>query len=454
MLSAFVSLAAIFPAVLAAEVQAAPGTQWAFRGSVAKLNDNRSPGEASKTFDVTYFVAEADASGSKIYWLLEERGQGHWPWSERFGVLSLDSRGLPGGSVGPSLYYDYGPGKSVISLPLPLLAPERTLSPDSAWEAGGLKYQVEREKKLEGRAAWQVEVLNNFGRKRTIWVEKQSPLVLGVDERVFMNQGTEYLLRVRWAATETVNSEQASKNAAAFAALTDLRTRLNRPVRSEIEEWNEPQLKLLAERLPAIAKDAAGGPLAKLLTAAASDLEAQAGRVSAVEELAAKFHGQPAPEFALNGLSQAKLSAADLPGNVTLLHFWDYRNEPLEEPYGQVGYLEFLFSRHKADGLKVYGVAVDGRFDDEATRGAAASGVRKLKSFMNLSYPILFDGGKLVKLFGDPRLVGATLPLFAVIGPDGKIMHYHVGFYEVDRQQGLKELDQVISQALKAKKKS
>ncbi|HUY92311.1 MAG TPA: TlpA disulfide reductase family protein [Pirellulales bacterium] len=454
MLSAFVSLAAIFPAVLAAEVQLAPGTQWAFRGSVAKLNADRSPGEAAKTFDVTYFVAEADASGSKIYWLLEERGQGHWPWSERFGVLTLDAQGLPGGSVGPSLLYDYGAGKSMIALPLPLLAPDRTLSPDAAWEAGGLKYQVEREKKLEARDTWQVEVLNNFGRKRTVWIDKQSPLVVGVDERVFMNQGTEYLLRVRWAATESLDAEQASKNAAAFAALTDLRTRLNRPARSEIEEWNEQQLELLAERLPAIAKAGASGPLAKLLAAAAIDLGAQSGRVTAVEELAARFQGQPAPKFSLDGLNQAALSQADLPGNVTLLHFWDYRNEPLEEPYGQVGYLEFLFSRHKVEGLKVYGVAVDGRFDDEATRGAAASGVRKLKSFMNLSYPILFDGGKLVKQFGDPRLLGATLPLFVVIGPDGKILHYHVGFYEVDRQQGLKELDQAIGQALKNKKKS
>ena len=77
-----------------------------------------------------------------------------------------------------------------------------------------------------------------------------------------------------------------------------------------------------------------------------------------------------------------------------------------------------------------------------------------MKSFMNLSYPILFDGGALIKQFGDPRLVGAALPLFAVIGPDGKILHYHVGFYEVDRQHGLKELDQVISQALKSQKKS
>ena len=454
MLSAFVSLAAIFPAVLAADVQLTPGTQWAYRGGVAQLKGDGSPGEATKMFDLAYFVAEADASGSKIYWLLEERGQGHWPWSERFGVLTLDAQGLPGGSVAPSLLYDYGGGKSVISLPLPVLAADRSLSPDAAWEAGGLKYRVEKEKRLEGRETWQIEVQNNFGRKRVAWVDKQSPLVVGVDERVFMNQGTEYSLRVRWAAEETLDAEHASKNAAVFGALTELRTRLNRPARTEAEEWNEPQLKLLAEQLPAIAKVAAGGPLAKILAAAASDLEAQMGRANAVVELAARFQGQPAPKFALDGLNQAKLAQADLPGNITVLHFWDYRNEPLEEPYGQVGYLEFLFSRYKDQGLKVYGVAVDGRFDDEATRGAAASGVRKLKSFMNLSYPILFDGGKLVKEFGDPRLVGATLPLFAVIGPDGKILHYHVGFYEVDRQQGLKELDQVIGEALKSKKKS
>ncbi|HEV7221618.1 MAG TPA: TlpA disulfide reductase family protein, partial [Pirellulales bacterium] len=389
-----------------------------------------------------------------IYWLLEERGQGHWPWSERFGVLSLDERGLPGGSVGPSLLYDYGDGKSVVPLPMPLLAADRELTPDSAWESDGLKYQVEQEKKLEGRDAWQVEVQNNFGRKGAIWVDKRSPLVVGADERVFMNQGTEYLLRMRLTATEPPDADQGAKVSAAFAAIVELRTRLNRPARSEGEEWNDEQRKLLDRQLPALAKAAAGGPLAKLVSTAARDLDAQSGRASAVEELSAQFQGKPAPKFALDGLNQEKLSQADLAGNVTVLHFWDYRNEPLEEPYGQVGYLEFLFSRRKAEGLKVCGVAVDGRFDDQATRGAAVSGVRKLKSFMNLSYPILFDGGALLKQLGDPRLVGAALPLFVVVGPDGKILHYHVGFYAVDRQQGLKELDQIIDPALKGKKKS
>jgi hypothetical protein len=136
-----------------------------------------------------------------------------------------------------------------------------------------------------------------------------------------------------------------------------------------------------------------------------------------------------------------------------VLHFWDYRDEPLKEPYGQVGYLDFMYHRRKPAGLQVYGIAVDGRLADEKTRGAAERGVRKLKSFMNLSYPVLLDSGSLIKQFGDPRLLGASLPLFVVIGPDQKIIHYHVGHYEVHQDQGLKELDQVVLKALEMQEK-
>ena len=143
------------------------------------------------------------------------------------------------------------------------------------------------------------------------------------------------------------------------------------------------------------------------------------------------------------------LSEADRTGEVTLLHFWDYRDEPLQEPYGQVGYLEFLYGQRQSAGLKLYGVAVDGRLTNEATRGAALRGVRKLKSFMNLSYPVLLDDGTVIKQFGDPRLVGAALPLFVLIGADGRVLHYHVGHYEVDRERGLQVLDQHIGEALR-----
>jgi hypothetical protein len=136
---------------------------------------------------------------------------------------------------------------------------------------------------------------------------------------------------------------------------------------------------------------------------------------------------------------------------VTVLHFWEYRDEPLEEPYGQVGYLDFLYHQRGRAGVNVYGVAVDGRLADEATIPAARRSARKLKEFMNLSYPVLLDRGDLLKQLGDPRVLGASLPLFVVIAPDGTVSHFHVGMYEVTREQGLKELDEAVAAALKGK---
>ena len=132
---------------------------------------------------------------------------------------------------------------------------------------------------------------------------------------------------------------------------------------------------------------------------------------------------------------------------MTVLHFWDYRDVPLKEPYGQVGYLEFLYQKRKDQGLKVYGVAVDGRLKDDAERRTAITGIRKLKAFMNLTYPLVLDSGAGIKAVGDPRLVGATLPLVQASSScrDGRVSHYHVGYYEVDRQAGLKELDEAVT---------
>ena len=94
---------------------------------------------------------------------------------------------------------------------------------------------------------------------------------------------------------------------------------------------------------------------------------------------------------------------------------------------------------------------VDGRLADEKTRPAAERSVRKLKEFMNLSFPVLLDSGGLLKKFGDPRVLGAALPLFVVIGRDAKIAHYHVGHYDVHQDQRLKELDDAVLAALEKK---
>ena len=146
-----------------------------------------------------------------------------------------------------------------------------------------------------------------------------------------------------------------------------------------------------------------------------------------------------------------KLKSEDLKGQVTVLHFWDYRSEPLEEPYGQVGYLDFLYGKRKEAGVKVFGVVVDDRLAEGDEKSAVLRGVRKFKSFMNLGYPLALDDGSLLKELGDPRALGAKLPLYLVIGPDGHIVQYHVGFHQVDRDRGLKALDDAIEANLPKK---
>jgi peroxiredoxin len=237
----------------------------------------------------------------------------------------------------------------------------------------------------------------------------------------------------------------------AFANLVALRGKMSRAPRTEAVELTEEERAMLKESLPSLEKTITPEPLTKIVRAAASELRLQGGRADALAELTNQYTGAKVGKFSLAGLGQDALSSDDLQGKVTVLHFWSYRDTPLQEPYGQVGYLEFLHTRRKDAGMRLFGVAVDSRLKQLEEQRGVTSSVRKLKSFMNLSYPILLDGGDLIKQFGDPRVLGAELPLFVVIGRDGKIVHYHSGFYDVDRQAGLKELDAAVAAALRTK---
>ena len=134
-----------------------------------------------------------------------------------------------------------------------------------------------------------------------------------------------------------------------------------------------------------------------------------------------------------------------------ILHFWDYRDTPLSEPYGQTGYLEFLFNQKKKLNLTVVGVSTNPDLQNKENLKRGRRSVRKLSEFMNLSYPIGHDDGTLLKNFGDPRDTRGQLPLWIVLNANGKVAHYHAGYYEVDAAQGLKDLENVLADLLSTK---
>ncbi|MGE0608009.1 MAG: TlpA family protein disulfide reductase [Pirellulales bacterium] len=451
MLASLLALA-LAPIAVGADLPLASGLQLTYRGTVAQLNDDRSPGTAEKTFDLSLLLAGVGTDDARVYWRVDERGKGAWPWIERFGSVRVSADWQPDDSPLPALLYDRGEGMTVIPLHLPFLHTEEALAEDKEWADDHWSYRVAKGDKLDGREVWQVQVSNNYGLKRTLLVDRGGDLAPGMNERVFMGMGQEYDLQLRLVAAEQLPGNKAQAAVASYDAMIGLRTKLNRPPRDDSRDFNEKQLAVLAELLPDTEKQVTEPALAKLVRAARKDVEQQNSRASAVDKLAAEYEGRELPEFNLEGSSKEKLSAADMKGHVTVLHFWDYRDAPMEEPYGQVGYLDFLCQRRQADGVKVYGVAVDGRLADDDKRAAAIRGVRKFKSFMNLSYPVMLDGGAFIKEFGDPRLIGAELPLFVVIGADGTIQHYHVGYYEVDRNEGLKALNEAVGAAVNAGK--
>lgn len=433
---------------LGADLSLEPGTLLSYRGSVAPQQEDRTVGEAEKTFDWLILATDAGAQQCELCWTVDERGRGAWPWIERFGQLTTPRGGQSATAAGPAILYNLGESASVIPLTLPLLKHDQPLTEGLAWSSAGLNYKVVKQTRLDQRDVWQVQVSNNYGPKRTVWVDPGSEIAVGIDERVFMGMGQEFELKLRLVGHEAISSDRLASLKEGFAALIEMRSRLKLRDRKETIAWNAQQRAVLAEQLPQVEKRVSDPVLAKIVRVASQDLALQNDRASSVKKLLADFEGATAPAFQLEGLSGEKLSADDLRGQVTVLHFWDYRDTPLLEPYGQTGYLDFLTQRRKGDGVKVFGVAVDSRLKEAPTRGEAMRGIRRLKSFMNLSYPILLDEGGLLKQFGDPRLVGAELPLFVVVGRDGKIAHYRVGHYEVDRNDGLKELNAAVSKAL------
>jgi peroxiredoxin len=458
MLTALLSLPLALAAVAADPLAA--DTHLKFRGTVAALEADRKPGDAQKTFDLHLFVTERGEAGAKLLWYVDESGRGRWPWIERFGTVSVNAELKPSGD-GPALLYARDDGTSVIPLVLPLLSAPggKPLAADQRWSEeteesrtrGKWQYHV-RPAKRDGRDVWQVEVSNGLGHQRTAWVDRDSALVLAHKQRVFMGMGEEYELNLELAETKLLRGEEREASLNSLAALLELRGKLKIEPRSEEVHFDAKQLALLQEQLPAIGRITTTGPLAKLVAAARSELATQSDRSGALEKFAAERRGKPAPKFSVSGLAGETLSSDDLKGGVTVLHFWEYSGEPLKQPYGQTGYLDFLYSKRKAEGVKVYGVAVDAGLADARTKDATLRGVRKMAKFMNLGYGVLIDDGRMISAFGDPRTLKGQLPLYVVIGPDGKIAHYKVGYYEVDRLEGLKELNSVVSEVLKAKK--
>lgn len=419
------------------------GTQLDYTGSLAL--HARETAKAGKTFHMTALVVGAAGDGQSLFYFVDERGGGAWAWPERFGQFSLAQPG----DAAPQLLQIHDGMPNPVRIRRPVFEFTEKLAADTSWTDGQDEYLVGRSKKVQGRDCWPVEVAAANGRHQSLLVEAGTGMIVTAEQRVFMGRGEEYELKLELSEQKTLTGPQLAAARAASQQLLTLQSALSRKPDVRTADLLPKQLELARQNLPELQQSATETPWARLVEAITRDVQQQSRKLDGLAGLEKKFVGQTVTWKDLALLSGKAIKAEELQGQVVVLQFWEYNGEVLLEPYGQVGYLDFLYSRRQKQGVKVIGVAVDVK---EAQAAAARRSARKFKDFMNLSFNIAVDDGTLLEQFGDPRALGAALPLWIVVDAAGRITHYKVGFYDIKPDEGLRELDEAVQAAARSKR--
>lgn len=440
-------------AVLAAlpSVADSPAVEFRYTGTLtpAKLGDS---GEPVKRFSL-YGLYQRTNTGGTLSFVVDEQGGGGWAWPERFGRIALDKNHAPQGKLRIRLLHEYQGTKYPLEVRLPLFEHADRLARDTEWTAGKTRYTVAGRKKVAGHESRRVEVSAPLGRSQKVFVAVDSPIVTRFEQTVFMGRGDRFKLAGELKTVKAVEKKPLAKITAPLATLLKLQTDLKRRENQTRSELSAKQLAEVKAALKTIAKRADETPWQSLVTFIQGDLQSQNKRSGEVAALAKKHVGKKAPKFTLIDLKGKTVDPKEHRGKIVVLHFWNYNGDALEEPYGQVGYLDYLNTKRKRLGVKIYGVAVDSRLAQPAKKSDALRSIRKLKSFMNLGYDVTLDDGEMLKDFGDPRSAGAKLPLWVVIDHTGKVRTYKTGFYKIRPEEGLRPLDTFLIELIREQRK-
>lgn len=434
--------------LLATAATAAPPLELEYTLTLKSVGRGQ-PKEDINRFRLNCLISDRESGGYQIDSLISEQQAGGWAWPERFGRQQLTAGRTRSSGSAVTLLQRYQDNAYFLALPTVLFDQFARMTKSQQWQQGDQRYSTGRDKQDKGRTLREVRVEGRLGRSHMMEVDVETGLIVRNTQRVFMGRGDEFELQMELVAQRELDAARAEKLQAAFDALLALQKQLARRPSETRPELTGEQVALVKTQLKPIEQLAKGTILSSFVSAIGRDGTEQSMRVQSVEELAKRFVGQAAPDFQLTQLNGQPVPAENLKNQVVVLHFWEYKHEPLEEPYGQIGYLDYLNERRNKAGVKIYGVAVNPRLANQETARSALRSIRKLQEFMNIGYELTLDDGTLLRKFGDPRRIKAQLPLWVVIDPAGKVVMYKAGLFEIQADQGLKELDRILIDEVK-----
>lgn len=393
-----------------------------YEGEIAPVKANTASPDVRFTLHFVVASQEADT----IYWFLETANSSS-KLPERFGVFDRAAT-----EIGlPVIAYERPENRHIVAVGSPWLLWGKDFAASPRWKVGDQSVVAERFNKNQ----WRVTFESKYGRRKTAVLTDENSPIANYDQTLFFGQGVEHKLRWRLVSSAEFSDNSFQQVVAAIG---------------ELQEWKETAEGAVDPNpiLQRAQKNASWKPLEQFLAAAVAETNNAAKKTNDVADLVKNTVGDELPDFELEQTSGGAIKREDLGGKVTVLHFWRYRPTPLRKPYGQVGYLDYLRRKLPSKKVALYGVAVDPRAAETSGRRAVIRDAKQMAEFMNLSYPILVDDGDFLAKIGDPRTVGVALPLFIVVNADGKIVHYHPGIYNAEANQGLKELEATVGDAM------
>lgn len=406
-----------------------------FSGSL--IRPGNEDGDILRRFDVQLL-----STGNTHFFHVIDDPRSGCPWPESFGPAGP---AVGTDRVQPHLVYTYQDHAYLIGLPPLVLQLPQGIEPGTIWDSAGWQMTAVEEQKINNSPAWIVEARERRGRQQTLTIDSASGITLRAEADVFMGQGDQFRLTMARSASSTLQEAVADKVIELQKDLSTLQATLKRRPDSHLNQLSARQISDIDVAMERLTSQASATPLEILIRQMKSDTEQQKKRLEQSNSRAGALINTDAPPFSLSLIGGGNLESASLRGRIVILHFWDYRDAPLSEPYGQTGYLEFLYNQKKKMNIAVVGISTNADLQSAENLNRGKRSARKLSEFMNLTYPIGYNDGSLLEAFGDPRASRGQLPLWIVLTSDGKVAHYHAGFYEVDAAQGLKELETVLS---------
>lgn len=394
---------------------------------------------SGKEFELTVLTVEDEAAD--VAWgFTSETGLAALAWPARMGRIQREA---------PVIRVDWGDGDSPIKLPVILFQ-----SLEDPLGRGKREFQVGKETWVSGEPkdstngrAWKVIRKGGLGGGASATVD-ESGWPTELTSRFTVGRGFPYELIIKRTKLSRLTKEET----AVAANQVDMWLELVETMGFAVEEESTPQLD--RDQLKAAVKElnqlsTIKTPWTKVVAHAQKSLREQGASSVAVEVMVERVMGKKVWPALSRDLRDKPIDDESWKNGVVVLHFWGYQESPLKQPYGQVGFLDFL--SRKRDDIQIVGIVSHEAVREVDGKPGALRSARKFRDFMNVSYPIVVANQLLTEI-GDPRNHNAELPMFVVLNQAGKVCYVKVGLFDVDPQRGLTELEAVIDEiANKAK---